>query len=207
MIPQKLIQHCNERIAPYPCEGFVYGKGSASPVLMFVGEAPGETEIHNGIPFSGRAGQYFNGFLQELELTRDDVYVTSTVRSRPYKWGQPKGREKRKYNRTPNQGEIAAHAPILDAEIECLQPRMIVPMGRTAYQRLVGGAPRMAEVTGHLVTSPVLRLDDWETRSYTWAPATYPLFPIYHPAAALYKRSLEADISDHLATLKQHLMS
>ncbi|MFD2706021.1 uracil-DNA glycosylase [Salibacterium lacus] len=205
MIPQRLIQLCNERIAPYPCEGFVYGKGPLSPVLMFVGEAPGETEIHNGIPFSGRAGRYFDGFLQELGVTRSDVYVTSAVRSRPYKWGKPKGREERKYNRTPNQKEIAAHAPILDAEIELIQPSIIVPMGRTAYQRLLGKSPRMTEVTGHLIAAPVLKLENWETRSYTFTNTNYQLFPIYHPAAALYKRSLETDISAHLEKLKQYL--
>ncbi|MGY4691316.1 uracil-DNA glycosylase [Salibacterium sp. K-3] len=205
MVPEEIIKRCNQRIADFSCEGFLYGQGPPNPVLMFVGEAPGETEIHNGRPFSGRAGQYFDHFLEQLQLTRSDVYVTSTVRSRPYKWGQPKGKEKRKYNRTPNQGEIAAHAPILDAEIEYVQPPLIVPMGRTAYWRLLGDPPQMAAVTGRLFTAPIRRLEAWETRSYVFTDKEYRLFPIYHPAAVLYKRSLETDITRHLETLKEHL--
>ncbi|MFZ4452873.1 uracil-DNA glycosylase [Salibacterium aidingense] len=204
MVSEELIERCNQRIAAYDCEGFVYGQGPSRPVIMFVGEAPGETEIHNGKPFSGRAGRYFDAFLEQLHVTREDVYITSTVRSRPYKWGKGKNAGK-KYNRTPNQKEIAAHAPILDAEIEAARPKLLVPMGRTAYWRLLGESPQMTEVTGSFFSSPIRRLESWEKRMYLFTDTSYPLFPLYHPAAVLYNRSLEADIYSHLEKLKQYL--
>lgn len=73
---------------------------------MLLGEAPGETEIHNGIPFSGRAGKQLMGFLERIHVTREEVYITSAVRSRPYKWREKKNEVVllyKKYNRTPNQ--------------------------------------------------------------------------------------------------------
>ncbi|WP_240377307.1 uracil-DNA glycosylase [Bacillus piscicola] len=205
MLPEQLIERCKERIKPYACEGFVYGKGPRHPILMFVGEAPGETEIENGIPFSGRAGKEFNHFLDHLGVTREDIFITSAVRSRPYKWGQPRGKEKRKYNRTPNQKEIAAHAPILDAEIAYAEPKVIVPMGRIAYWRLLGENPRMEEVTGSFITSPIRELDDWDKNTYRITADTYTLFPIYHPAAILYRRRLETAMYEHLDRLKAYL--
>lgn len=205
MLSEELIVQCQKRMEPYNCEGFVYGKGPQNPVVMFVGEAPGETEINNGIPFSGRAGQHFNQYLEYLGLSREDIYITSAVRSRPYKWGKPRGKEPRKYNRTPNQKEIAAHAPILDAEIELTKPSIIVPMGRIAYWRLLGQSPRMEEVTGVPVESAIRYLDDWEKNTYCFSSETYAILPIYHPAAILYKRSLETDIYKHLDILKSKI--
>lgn len=206
MIPKKLVEACKKKMERFDCEGFVYGTGPIRPVLFFVGEAPGETEIHNGIPFSGRAGEEFEKFITYLDLTRADIYITSAIRSRPYKWRKPPHKtEKRKYNRTPNQKEIAAHAPLLDYEIEKAEPNIIVPMGRIAYWRLLGEHPRMDEVTGTFITSPIRKLDDWEKNTYRFTEKTYTLFPMYHPAAVLYKRSLESVIYEHLDKLKEFL--
>ncbi len=109
---------------------------------MLLGEAPGETEIHNGIPFSGRAGKQLMGFLERIHVTREEVYITSAVRSRPYKWREKKERNgeiiQKKYNRTPNQGEIVAHAPLLDYELEKINPKLIVTLGNIGLQRLIG---------------------------------------------------------------------
>ncbi|RSL33043.1 uracil-DNA glycosylase [Salibacterium salarium] len=205
MLHEELIDQCKHRLKPYHCEGFLYGQGPSSPLIMFVGEAPGETEINNGIPFSGRAGQYFDQYLNHLDITREDIYITSSVRSRPYKWGKPNGKPARKYNRTPNQKEIAAHAPILDAEIQAANPPIIVPMGRIAYWRLLGYSPQMGEVTGTFIHSPIRRLDDWEKNTYAFTSKPYTIFPLYHPAAVLYKRSLESVIYTHLNELKAYL--
>ncbi|SDI17525.1 uracil-DNA glycosylase [Alteribacillus bidgolensis] len=203
MLSEDLIKQCQKRIEPFDCEGFVYGKGPQHPAVMFVGEAPGETEINNGIPFSGRAGKHFNQYLKYLGLSRKDIYITSAVRSRPYKWEKRRGKEARKYNRTPNQKEIAAHAPILDAEIKWTNPPIIVPMGRIAYWRLLGNSPRMDEVTGVPVETAVRCLDDWEKNTYCFSTKTYAVLPIYHPAAVLYRRSLETDVYKHLDELKK----
>ncbi|RSL34891.1 uracil-DNA glycosylase [Salibacterium salarium] len=205
MLSEDLITQCKLRLEPFACEGFVYGAGPTRPLLMFVGEAPGETEINNGIPFSGKAGRYFDHYLEHLGITRNDIYITSSVRSRPYKWGKPHNKPARKYNRTPNQKEIAAHAPILDAEIEATKPPIIVPMGRIAYWRLLGSSPKMEELTGTFIHSPIRRLDDWEKNTYDFTPEIYTIFPLYHPAAILYKRSLETVIYTHLNELKSAL--
>ena len=80
------------RIEGYPVEGFVWGSGPTNPALMLVGEAPGENELETGIPFTGRAGKELMASLQSVGLSREDVYITSAVRSRPYKWGAKKKR-------------------------------------------------------------------------------------------------------------------
>src|SRR5699024_9026300 len=91
-------------------EGFVKGNGSQQPELLLFGEAPGENEVMHGIPFIGRAGEELMKSLACIGLERKDVYVTSTIRSRPYRWGTKKERDgtitKRKYNRPPTQKEI-----------------------------------------------------------------------------------------------------
>lgn len=204
-LPSSLVQLAHKRIEPFDCEGFLPGAGPADATIMFVGEAPGETEIHNGIPFSGRAGVIFDSYLEDLNIKRDDIYVTSAVRSRPFKWGQTRAGVRRKYNRTPNQKEIQAHAPVLDYEISQVQPQWLVPMGKIAYQRLLGKSPRLGDVTGRIQTSPVRRWDE-EAKSYDWTKENYNIFPIYHPAAILYNRSLEQTMKDYLNTLAAHAL-
>lgn len=90
--PNHLVKQVNERSTSYQLEGFISGQGPENPKFMLVGEAPGETEIHNGIPFSGRAGKQLMGFLERIHVTREEVYITSAVRSRPYKWKEKRER-------------------------------------------------------------------------------------------------------------------
>lgn len=162
--PYYLIKQVKERSATYQLEGFLSGQGPKNPKLMLVGEAPGETEIHNGIPFSGRAGKHLMEFLERIHVTREEVYITSAVRSRPYKWREKRERNgeiiQKKYNRTPNQGEILAHAPLLDYELEFIQRPVIVTLGNIALQRLVGKNNKITDVHGELLKQPVRRLKD-----------------------------------------------
>lgn len=140
--PSHLVKQVKEQSAPYQLEGFLSGQGPENPKFMLLGEAPGETEIHNGIPFSGRAGKQLMDFLERIQVKREEVYITSAVRSRPYKWREKKERNgemiQKKYNRTPNQGEILAHAPLLDYELENINPKLIVTLGNIGLQRLTG---------------------------------------------------------------------
>lgn len=205
MLPEELIDAAKKRLAPYPCEGFVSGTGPLHPEVMFIGEAPGETEFHNGIPFSGRAGREFNLFLDYLDLSREEVYITSAVRSRPYKWGNASGNPNKKYNRTPTLKEAAAHAPVLDYEIQTFQPRVLVPMGKIAYRRLTGDNPKMSSVTGRLQKRSVLELTSPNSYEYQCSAEEHLLFPIYHPAALLYNRSLESSMYEHLRRLRECL--
>lgn len=86
-IPESIAQLGRERIKGFPVEGFLYGEGPQRPELMLIGEAPGEFELVDGIPFIGRAGKELMKSLATIGLTREDVYISSAVRSRPYKWG------------------------------------------------------------------------------------------------------------------------
>lgn len=208
-IPDSLADIGKKRIEPYPVEGFVFGGGPEKPKLMLVGEAPGETEINNGIPFSGRAGEQLMGFLDIIGLSREEVYITSAVRSRPYKWGEKKERSgeivKRKYNRTPNQREILAHAPILDYEIEHVKAPIIVTLGNIGLKRLAGREKKITDVHGTVLHQPLQRLKSLEDSVFSWTEKSYYLFPTYHPASIFYNRSLLNHIHEDLEKLKRFL--
>ncbi|MGJ9384063.1 uracil-DNA glycosylase [Salipaludibacillus sp. CF4.18] len=205
-IPESLAQKGIDNISDFPVEGFVYGSGPEYPAIMLVGEAPGETEIHNGIPFSGRSGKELMKFLEMVGLTREDVYITSAVRSRPYRWGEKKERDgtivKRKYNRAPTAREILAHAPLLDYEIENVKAPVIVALGNIGLRRLVGPGQKITECHGKLIKGPVLRLDK---DKYKWTEKHYMIFPTFHPAAFFYNRKVLELIHADLLVLKDFL--
>lgn len=199
-----------ERSATYQLEGFLSGQGPRNPKLMLVGEAPGETEIHNGIPFSGRAGKHLMEFLERIHVTREEVYITSAVRSRPYKWREKRERNgeiiQKRYNRTPNQGEILAHAPLLDYELELIQPPVIVTLGNIALQRLVGKNNKITDVHGELLKQPVQQLKDSSGTEFIWTEKEYNIFPTFHPASIFYNRSLLELIYEDLEKLKRYVI-
>lgn len=202
-IPESLADLGRKRIEGCPVEGFVYGAGPATPGIMLVGEAPGETEIHNGIPFSGRAGQKLMEFLDGLGLTREDVYITSTVRSRPYVWRQKRDGTMKKYNRPPTAAEIRAHAPLLDYELQHVQASVIVTLGNVGLQRLLGKEMKVTEVHGQLLNRKVRHLD--ERDHYYWSEQLYSIFPTFHPASVFYNPKLREDILEDQIRLKELL--
>ncbi|TMW70117.1 uracil-DNA glycosylase [Alteribacter natronophilus] len=205
-IPDSLAELGRKRMGDRPVEGFVYGGGPDRPALMLVGEAPGETEIHEGRPFTGRAGKELMKFLDRLGLTRGDVYITSAVRSRPYRWGEKKNRDgnivRRKYNRPPVASEILAHAPVLDYEIKHVQAPVIVTLGNVGLKRLAGPDKKITSCHGELLEQPVLKLED---EKFVWTDRTYRLFPTFHPASIFYNRSLLEKIHSDLDKLAESL--
>ncbi|MBE5105407.1 uracil-DNA glycosylase [Bacillus thuringiensis] len=205
--PNHLIKQVKERSAPYQLEGFLSGQGPENPTFMLVGEAPGETEIHNGIPFSGRAGKHLMEFLERIHVTREDVYITSAVRSRPYKWREKRERNgeviQKKYNRTPNQGEIFAHAPLLDYELAHIDPPVIVTLGNIALKRLAGNNKKITDVHGQLLKQPIQKLKDIQHAEFMWTEKEYNIFPTFHPASIFYNRSLLELIYEDLEKLKR----
>ncbi|WP_215572928.1 uracil-DNA glycosylase [Bacillus mycoides] len=208
--PDHLVKQVRGRSATYQLEGFLSGQGPRNPKLMLVGEAPGETEIHNGIPFSGRAGKHLMKFLERIHVTREEVYITSAVRSRPYKWREKRERNgeiiQKRYNRTPNQGEILAHAPLLDYELELIQPPVIVTLGNIALQRLVGKNNKITDVHGELLKQPVQQLKDSSGTEFIWTEKEYNIFPTFHPASIFYNRSLLELIYEDLEKLKRYVI-
>jgi uracil-DNA glycosylase len=148
----------------------VFGEGTKNAEVMFVGEQPGDQEDLQGKPFVGPAGQLFDKALQEAGIDRSQVYVTNVVKH--FKWT---GRGKRRIHQKPNWSEIAACRPWLEAELDVVQPRVLVCLGATAAQSLLGrdfrvsrqrGVPVDSELAEHVVAtvhpSSILRADERE---------------------------------------------
>lgn len=192
-ITEELARYGMKRIEGLPVEGFVWGSGPQHPALMLVGEAPGENELETGIPFTGRAGKELILSLKSIGLAREDVYITSAVRSRPYKWGTKKKRNgeviERKYNRAPTKKEIIAHAPILDTEIRDIQPPLIVTLGNIGLQRLIGPQAKVTELHGTLMETPILQWNE-ESEAFEKTEQVFHLFPTFHPASVFYNPSV-----------------
>lgn len=184
---------CIKRIEGHPVEGFVKGKGPRKPTLMLIGEAPGENEAIQGIPFIGRAGEELKKSLASIGLTREDVYMTSAVRSRPFVWREKKERNgeavRKKYNRPPTQKEIIAHAPILDYEITNISPLLIVTLGNVGLQRLLGRKATVSKLHGQVLQKPVQFLQSLNSSEFVWSTETYTIIPTYHPASVFYRPS------------------
>lgn len=204
LIPEDLKAACMEQIKPYNCEGFIAGDGPLNPLLMFVGEAPGMTEIETGIPFNGKAGEYLDQFFDYLGCHRSEVFITSTVRSRPFKiiekTDKSGNRIIKKPNRTPTKKEQIAHAPLLDYQIDHVKPEIIVTLGKIAYQRLTGDNRSLSHVHGDLQRRQIQRLTNEDT--FVLSNQTYTVFPTYHPASVFYNRKLLEKIYQDLDSLK-----
>jgi len=140
----------------------VPGAGPATARIVFVGEAPGRQEDLRGEPFVGRAGQVFDQLLASIGLSRDDVYVTNLVKSRPFVGGPP-GR-----NRSPSQDEIAACTPWLREQLAIIRPTIVVTLGVLALKS-VSPSSALAKVHGRIV-----------------AHDAFSIVPLYHPAVARY---------------------
>lgn len=142
----------------------VFGNGNADAELMFVGEAPGANEDRLGLPFVGAAGKLLDQLLGEIGMSRQDVFVVNTLKCRPPD------------NRDPHPNEIEACSDYLDRQIELIEPTVISTLGNFATKRLRGDTTGISRVHGHeevrLIGSRAVRL-----------------YPLYHPAAALYTPS------------------
>jgi len=150
----------------------VFGAGPVNATVVFVGEQPGNDEDHAGKPFVGPAGKLLDRALVEAGIDRAEVYVTNAVKH--FKW-EPKG--KRRIHKKPNAREIAACRPWLEAELEVLKPKVLVCLGATAAQALLGRTFLVSKRRGELIESPlaekamatvhpssILRAPDDETR-------------------------------------------
>jgi DNA polymerase len=150
----------------------VFGEGGSHAKVMLVGEQPGNQEDLEGKPFVGPAGKLLDTALVAAGIDRAKVYVTNAVKH--FKW-EPRG--KRRIHKKPNTAEVAACRPWLDGEIAALQPKVIVCLGATAAQVLLGRDFRVTQHRGEFLKSPlapylmatvhpssILRAPDEETR-------------------------------------------
>jgi DNA polymerase len=128
----------------------VFGEGPASARILFVGEQPGDAEDIAGRPFVGPAGRLLDRALETAGIDRSQVYVTNAVKH--FKW-VPRG--KRRIHSKPNAMEIQACFPWLEAEIAAVKPAVVVALGATAAQALLGRSFRVTKQRGVPVASPL----------------------------------------------------
>jgi uracil-DNA glycosylase family protein len=128
----------------------VFGEGSRNAEAMFVGEQPGDYEDREGRPFVGPAGQLFDRALEEAGIDRRLAYVTNVVKH--FKW---QARGKRRIHQKPNWAEMTACRPWLEAELEVVKPSVLVCLGATAAQALLGRDFRVTRQRGEPVDSPL----------------------------------------------------
>ena len=127
----------------------VFGEGRESSKLMLVGEQPGDQEDLQGKPFVGPAGRLLEKGLEEAGIDRRRVYVTNAVKH--FRWTR---RGKRRLHEKPNAGQVRACRPWLEAEIEVVKPQVIVLLGATAAQSVMGPAFRVSKQRGEVLSSP-----------------------------------------------------
>jgi len=156
----------------------VFGVGNPNADLMFIGEAPGRDEDIQGEPFVGRAGQLLTDIIKAMKLTRDDVYIANVVKCRPPE------------NRNPEQDELDACRPHIKRQIEIIQPRVIVTLGRFALQSLTEKGFAISDVRGKWLDYNGIRV-----------------MPTYHPAYLLRtpsaKKEVWEDMKKVMAELEQ----
>lgn len=143
----------------------VFGEGSPNAGLVFVGEAPGETEDQTGRPFVGKAGQKLDEMIAAMKLRREDVYIANVLKSRPPN------------NRTPVQTEVDGCGPFLIEQLCILQPRVIVTLGGPATKLLLATDVGITRLRGAWGT--------WKAPAWTGLDLSVPVMPTYHPAYLL----------------------
>ncbi|MFK4782250.1 uracil-DNA glycosylase [Lactococcus petauri] len=200
--PLKIVENILQKTKTMHLEGFVEGSGPLFPQVMLIGEAPGQQEIKENIPFCGKSGKQLTNSLESIGLTRKDVYITSTVRSRPYSIKKIRGKQNQEYiektiypNRKPTLSEQLIFSPILDWEIKTYQPHLIITLGNVSLQRLLGKNFGISNVHGQLLKVPIQKLD-WNQKKYIYTEEEYLVIPLYHPAAIFYNAKLKEIISN-----------
>src|SRR3989338_3339719 len=163
----------------------VIGEGSHFAKIMFIGEAPGRNEAKTGRPFCGRAGDILNELLESAGIKREEVYVTNIVKDRP------------PMNRDPLPEEIEIYGPFLDKQVEIIQPKVIVTLGRFSMVYIMKKFDLDFEI------EPI---SSAHGKSFE-ADASYgkvKIIPLYHPAAAIYNQHLKETLIKDFKTLEPY---
>ena len=153
----------------------VFGTGSLDAELVFIGEAPGKNEDIQGLPFVGAAGKFLDEMLASINLARDDVYITNIVKYRP------------PGNRDPLPDEKAAFLPFLRSQLEVIDPKLVVTLGRHSMDSLLPG----------------LQISKVHGQPKRYKGQVY--LPLFHPAAALYNGGMRQTLIDDFARIPRVL--
>lgn len=154
----------------FDMDRFVPAVGSLDSRIIMVGEAPGENEVVEKEPFVGRAGNELDKALNNLDVERDKIYITNLVKERPPN------------NRDPKSEEIEFWKPLLDMEIEKVDPELIITLGNFASKELTGSKKGITQIRGKVFNKNGRNI-----------------MPIYHPAAVLYDRSKQEKFQEDLS--------
>ena len=158
------------------CRACVFGVGNRDAALMFVGEAPGEQEDLQGIPFVGRAGQLLDRYLYAVDIKREDVYIANILKCRP------------PHNRDPLPAEEDACIGFLREQVRLIRPRVIVCLGRIAAMRLISPDFKITRDHGK-----------WYERG------DFLMTAVYHPAALLRDPRKKDDMLADMRSIKSKL--
>jgi uracil-DNA glycosylase len=158
----------------------VPGQGNPEAQVFFIGEAPGFNEDQKGVPFCGRAGKLLDQFLELAGLGREEVFIANMLRHRPPN------------NRDPKEEEIAACRPFLDRQIEIIDPKIIVTLGRFSLEKFLPGR-LISQVHGQP------RFADYGNKEYI-------IYPMYHPAASLRNGKIKALEEEDFVNLGKFLL-
>lgn len=148
---------------------FVPAVGPENADVMVVGEAPGANEVEQGEPFVGRAGNKMNDVLSDIGVDRSELYITNLVKIRPPD------------NRDPKKDEIEAWAPLLEKEIQNVDPEIILTLGNFASREMLDTSKGITQIHGRVFTRNGRKI-----------------MPIFHPAATLYDRSKTPELEKDL---------
>ncbi len=154
----------------------VFGQGNPTSKVVFIGEGPGEEEDKQGLPFVGRAGKLLNLMIKSIGLTRDDVFITNIIKCRPPK------------NRDPEKDEIIACSPLLQKQLEIINPEIIVTLGKPAITALSGEKLAITKIRGRLMLINGRKV-----------------LPTYHPAFLLRNPVKKREAWEDFKTLKKLL--
>jgi DNA polymerase len=178
-------QILDDKVTPELAEGatqLVFGVGNPESEVVFIGEAPGKNEDLQGEPFVGAAGKFLNEMLEMIDLERKDIYITNIVKYRPPN------------NRDPYPDEKKAFLPYLQSQLEAIQPKVVVTLGRHSMNCFlpdlqisqVHGQPKRVRLA--LKANPKDSLQ-------------VVILPLFHPAAALYNGAMRQTLIDDFALI------
>ncbi len=166
---------CEKCDLHYSRKNAVPGEGPRNAEILFIGEGPGFYENEQGRPFVGQAGKFLEDLLGQIGLTREQVFITNVVKCRPPQ------------NRDPQPDELAACGPYLDRQIEAINPRLIVTLGRYSMAKFLPNA-KISDVHGQAA----------------WVRGRL-VVPMYHPAAALHQPSLKPQVEADFTRLPEYI--
>lgn len=164
----------------------VIGEGDHDADILFIGEAPGQTEAETGRPFCGRAGKMLDELLEHINLDRDSVYITNILKDRPPN------------NRDPREEEIEIYTPFLKRQIEIIQPRVIATLGRFSMEFVAD--QYNVELNGTIST---VRGQDYKIETTNNGDEII-FIPLFHPAVALYDGSKRDTLKDDFEILTNY---